>query len=119
MSEEANREDNNAYSVLRIINQKEAEISHQVAEAQHRTAALVQAAREEAEQMLTQADQEARAEAERCYQRGLEEANEKAEALLITAREQAVVLRGLAQARLDEAAWCLMSLILPAKYWRQ
>ena len=118
MSQEASREGNeaNATSVLKIINQKEAELRHQVAEAQHRASALIQAAREEAEQMLVQADQEARAEAEQRYQHELEEANQKAEALLITARDQAVELRHLAQARLDEAAWRLVSLTLPEGY---
>jgi vacuolar-type H+-ATPase subunit H len=114
MSQKANWEGDGAYSILKIINQKEAEIRQQVAEAQHRTAGLIQAAREEAKLMLAQADQEARAEAEQCYQRGVEEANEKAEALLIAARERAMALRHLAQARLDEAAWRLVSLTLPA-----
>jgi vacuolar-type H+-ATPase subunit H len=115
MSQEASRKDDrtNAYAVLSLINRKETEIRHQVAEAQHRAAALVQAAREEAELRLAQADQEARAEAERLYQCGLEEANEKAEILLSTAQEQAAALRRLAQARLDKAAWNLVNLILP------
>jgi vacuolar-type H+-ATPase subunit H len=113
ISQEANPKGDNAYSVLRAINQKETEIRQQVAEAQQRAAALVQAAREDANQMLAQADQEARVEAERIYQSGLKEANEKAETLLSTAQERAASLRQLAQVRLDEAVSQLVKLILP------
>jgi vacuolar-type H+-ATPase subunit H len=115
MSQETNSEEDraNAFTVLKIINQKEAEIRQQIVETQQRAAASIQAAHEEAEQRLAQAEEEARAEAERLYQDGLKEANEKAEILLKVAHEQAASLRHLAQARRDEAAAQLVRLILP------
>jgi vacuolar-type H+-ATPase subunit H len=105
-----------ATSLLTIIHEKEVALRHQLEEARRRAEAMLQAAREEVEQMIAQTDQEARGEAEVLYQRGLAEANQEAEALVATARKQAATLRRQAQARMEDAVQQIVALLLPAGF---
>jgi vacuolar-type H+-ATPase subunit H len=99
-------------SPLQAINQKELDLRHRVEEAHRQAEAQIQAAREEAEQTIAQADRAGQAEAKALYQRGIEEAQQEAEAIVTTAYEEAAALRRWTTGRLDKAASQIVELVL-------
>lgn len=100
-------------SPLQAIKQKEVALRQRVKEAHQQAEARVRAARVEAEQIISQADQAGRAEAETCYQQGVEQARQQAEAIVKAAHQDAAALQRQAQARLDEVAGQISTLVLP------
>ena len=99
-------------SPLQVIKQKELDLRQRVEAAHRQAEAKIQAAREEAKQIIARADQEGRAEANVFYQRGIEEAKQEAETIVAAAHEEAVALRHRAMARLDDAASWIVELVL-------
>ena len=102
-------------SPLQVIKQKESDLRLRVEEARRQAEANIQAAREEADQIIAQADQEGRAAAEARYQRGIEEARQEAEAIAAAAHEEAAALRRWAMVRLDDAVRQIVELVLPSR----
>ena len=100
-------------SPLQAIKQKEGALRQRVKGARQQAETRVRAARMEAEQIIAQADQAGRAEAEACYQQGVEQARQQAEAIVKAAHQDAAALRRQAQARLDEVAGQISTLVLP------
>jgi vacuolar-type H+-ATPase subunit H len=100
-------------SPLQAINQKELELRHRVEQAHTRAKTQILAAKEEAKQIIAQADREGRAEAETFYQRGIEEARREAEVMVAAAHKEAAVLQQRAEAKRDEAARQIVELVLP------
>ena len=102
-------------SPLQAINQKELELRHRIEAARRKFEAQIQTAREEAKQIVAQADRAGQAEAELLYERGIEEARQESETIVTAAREQAVALRRQGTANLDEAAGQILQLVLPTR----
>jgi vacuolar-type H+-ATPase subunit H len=100
-------------SPLQAINQKESELRRRIEEAYRQAEARIQAARQEAEQIIARADREGRVEAEALYQREIEEAQRQAKAIVAAADEDATALRCQAAERLDNAARRIVELVLP------
>ncbi|MEW5958683.1 MAG: V-type ATPase subunit subunit G family protein [Chloroflexota bacterium] len=105
-----------ATSPLHTINQKELELRRRVEAAQGQAEARLQAAHQEAQKIMAQAEQEGRTEAEAIFQRGVEEARQQAEAIVAAAVDKAATLRARAMTRLDEVAERIVELVLPAGY---
>ncbi len=101
-----------ATSPLQAIHQKELALRRQVEEAHCRAEAQIQAARQEAENVIAQANREGQAEAEAIFQQGLEEARQQAEAIVAAAYDEAATLRLKAAPRLDEVAERIVTLVL-------
>ena len=101
-------------SPLQVIKQKELVLQHRIEEARREAEVQVQAAREQAEQIIAQADREGRAEADALFDRGIEEARLEAKAMLDSAHEEAAALRRQATARLDEATRQVVEFVLPS-----
>jgi vacuolar-type H+-ATPase subunit H len=99
-------------SPLKAIHQKELALRRQVEKAHCRAEAQIQAARQEAENVITQADREGQAKARAMFQQGLEEARQQAEAIVAAAYEEAAALRLRAKPRLDEVAERIVTFIL-------
>ena len=102
-------------SPLQVIQHKELDLSRRVEEARRQAEAKIQAAREEARQIIAQADQEGRAEADTIYQRGIEAARSEAETVVAAAHQEADALRRQATARLDDAAMHIVDIVLPTQ----
>lgn len=101
-------------SPLQVIQQKESDLRLRVEEAHRQAEAHIQAAREEVDQTIAQADQEGRATAEALYQQGIEEARQEAEAIIAAAHKEAAALRHRAMVRLDDAVSYIVELVLPS-----
>ena len=100
-------------SPLQAINQKELELRRRIEEAHRQAEARIQAARQEAEQIIARADREGRVEAGALYQFEIEETQREAEAIVAAAHEDATALRCQATERLDNAARRIVELVLP------
>jgi V/A-type H+-transporting ATPase subunit G/H len=100
-------------SPLQVIQHKELDLSRRVEEARRQAEARIQAAREEARQIIAQADQEGRSEADAFYQRGIEAARREAETVVAAAHQEADALRCQATAGLDDAARHIVDMVLP------
>jgi vacuolar-type H+-ATPase subunit H len=98
-------------SPLQVIKQKELDLRQQVEAARHEAAARILAARVEAELTIQRADNAGRAEAAAHYRDGIEQARQEAKAITTAATEEAVALRFLAMARLDEVARQIVELV--------
>ena len=102
-------------SPLQVIQHKELDLSRRVEEARRQAEARIQAAREEARQIIAQADQVGRAEADAFYQRGIEAARREAETVVAAAHREADALRRQATAGLDDAARHIVDIVVPAE----
>jgi vacuolar-type H+-ATPase subunit H len=100
-------------SPLQAIKQREVALRQRVKEARQQAEARIRAAQVEGEQIIAQADQAGRAEAEACYQQGVNQARQQAEAIVKAAHQDAAALRCQAQARLDDVARQISTLVLP------
>lgn len=100
-------------SPLQVIHQKELALRRRLEEARRQAEARIQAAREEAERVIAQADQEGRVAAESCYQQGMAQARREAEAIVTAAQEEAIALHHRAMARLNAVAAQIVELVLP------
>ena len=98
---------------LQAINQKELELRHRIEQANTQAEAQILAAKEEAKQIIAQADREGRTEAETLYRRGVEEARREAESIVAAAHAESIVLQHRATAQFDESARQIMDLVLP------
>ena len=101
-------------SPLQVINQKELELRRCTREARQRVEGRIQAAHEEARQIVARAEREIRDEARTLYDRGIEQARQEADAALAAARKEAQVLRDRVSARFDNAVEQILTIILPA-----
>jgi len=99
-------------SPLQAINKKELDLRRQVEEAHRQAEARLEAAREEAQNVITQAHQEGQAEAEAIFQQGIQEAQQQAKAIVAAAYEQAATLRTQAGPRLAEVAERIVAFVL-------
>jgi vacuolar-type H+-ATPase subunit H len=63
--------------------------------------------------MIAQAEQEAQTEAQALFEQGLEAARLEAEAILTTAKAEAATLHNRVALRLNEAAQQILKLVLP------
>ncbi len=99
-------------SPLHAIHQKELALRQQVEAAHGRAEAQLQAAREEAQNVIAQANREGQAKAEAIFQQGLDEARQQAETIVAAAREEAALLRLKASPRLDEVAERIVAFVL-------
>lgn len=102
-----------AISPLQVIKHRELDLSRRVEEVQRQAEARIQAAREEARQIIAQAQQEGRSEADAFYQRGIEAAGREAETIVAAAHQEADALRRQATARLEDAAQRIVEFVLP------
>ena len=100
-------------SPLQAINKRELELRRRTEEARRHAEARIQAARQEAEQIIARADREGRVEAEALYQQEIEEAQRESKAIVAAADEDATALRCQAAERLDNAARRIVELVLP------
>jgi vacuolar-type H+-ATPase subunit H len=101
-------------SPLQVIQHKELDLSRRVEDARRQAEARIQAAREEARQIIAQADQQGRSEADAFYQRGIEAARREAETVVAAAHQKADALRRQATAGLDDVAQHIVDMVLPA-----
>jgi vacuolar-type H+-ATPase subunit H len=105
----------NSISPLPTIHQKEADLRHRLEGARQKAEVSLQAAREEAQRIVAQAEQEGRAEAKAFFEQGLEVAQREAEAILTTAQAEAVGLHDRVAPRLNEAAQQILKLVLDGR----
>ena len=102
----------NTTSPLQAINKKELELRRRVEEADRQAEAQIQAAREQARNVIAQADREGQAKAEAIFQQGIEEARQQAKAIVAAAHEEAATLHLKAKPRLDEVAERIVMFVL-------
>ena len=102
-------------SPLQAINKKELDLRRRVEEAHGQAEAQIQAAHEEAQKVIAQANREGQVEAEAIFQQGVEEARQQAEAIVAAAHEEAATLRIKAEPRLDEVAERIVAFVLPGE----
>jgi vacuolar-type H+-ATPase subunit H len=102
----------NTTSPLQAINKKELELRRRVEEADRQAEAQIQAAREQAQNVIAQADREGQAKAEAIFQQGIEEARQQAKAIVAAAHEEAATLHLKAKPRLDEVAERIVMFVL-------
>lgn len=102
----------NTTSPLQAINKKELELRRRVEEADRQAETQIQAAREQAQNVIAQADREGQAKAEAIFQQGIEEARQQAKAVVATAHEEAATLHLKAKPRLAEVAGRIVMFVL-------
>ena len=102
----------NTTSPLQAINKKELELRRKVEEADHQAEAQIQAAREQARDVIAQANREGQAKAEAIFQQGVEEARQQAKAIVAAGQEEAATLHLKAKPRLDEVAERIVMFVL-------
>jgi vacuolar-type H+-ATPase subunit H len=99
-------------SPLQAIHQKELALRRQVEEAHCRAGAQLEAAREEAQDVMAQARHQGKVEAEAIFQQGIQEARQQAEAVVAAAYEEAATLRLKAKPGLAEVAERIVKFVL-------
>lgn len=102
----------NTTSPLQAINKKELELRRRVEEADRQAEAQIQAAREQARNVIAQADREGQTKVEAIFQQGIEEARQQAKAVVATAHEEAATLHLKAKPRLAEVAERIVMFVL-------
>jgi vacuolar-type H+-ATPase subunit H len=102
----------NTTSPLQAINKKELDLRRRVEEADRQAEAQIQAAREQARNVIAQAHREGQAKAKAIFQQGVEEARQQAKAIVAAAQEEAATLHLKAKSRLDEVAERIVVFVL-------
>ena len=102
----------NITSPLQAINKKELELRRRVEEADRQAEAQIQAAREQARNVIAQADREGQAKAKAIFQQGVEEARQQAKAIVAAAYEEAASLHFKAKPRLNKVAERIVMFVL-------
>jgi len=102
----------NITSPLQAINKKELELRHRVEEADRQAEVQIEAAHEQARNVIAQADREGQAKAQALFQQGIEEAQQQAKAIVTAAHKKAATLHLKAKPRLDEVAERIVTFVL-------
>ncbi len=100
-------------SPLHAIKQKEIELRARTEEVRQAAAARIEAAREQARRTVAEADRAGRAEAEAHYAHEIEAARNDAQDIMSDAHEQASALRQRAAGRLERVAAQIVEMVLP------
>jgi vacuolar-type H+-ATPase subunit H len=99
-------------SLLDVIRRKEAEVTRCLAAASRAAEADIAAARQRAQELITQAEVEGEREGQRQRQMALDQAEREAETIIASARAEAETLRCINQAQMEEAVRRALEIII-------